>query len=77
MYHFIKHFRRDGRNWICIGSATWDGPQGRIQVVPGTILILGAKFMNVDLAQLLEDEDTRQHAANWEAAAAKGKRGNN
>ena len=33
-------------------------------MTPGTILILGGKFMNVDLAQLLEDEDARQHASN-------------
>jgi hypothetical protein len=70
MDHFMKHFRRDGRNWICIGSATFDGPQGRIQVTSGTILILGAKFMNVDLAQLLDDEYMRQHAIHYSPAGS-------
>lgn len=64
MKHFIQHFRRYGRDWMCVEPATLDGPQGRIQVASGTILILGTAFMNVDLAQLLEEEHTREGARN-------------
>lgn len=58
--HLIQHFRRYGRVWVCIDPVTLDGPQGQIQVAPGTTLESGKKFMNVDLAQLLDDERTRE-----------------
>lgn len=35
-------------------AATLDGPEGRIQVTPGSTFYPGTRFMNVDLARLLD-----------------------
>ena len=57
---FIKHFRREGAGeWVCVAPATLDLPQGRVQVNPGTRLAVGTKFMNVDLARLLDEHYSR------------------
>jgi hypothetical protein len=37
-------------------------PQGRVQVAPGTRLTREEKFMNVDLAQLLDEQYERDEA---------------
>lgn len=59
-HNFIKQFRRDGAgNWICVAPATLDLPHGRVQVTPGTRLSIGTKFMNVDLARMLDEEYSR------------------
>jgi hypothetical protein len=58
---FIKHFRREGAGvWVCEEPATVDLPQGRVQAVPGSRFIVGTKFMNVDVARLLDEEYSRQ-----------------
>ena len=55
MEKFIKHFvREEGGAWSCISPAELDLPGGRIQVSPGTRFTPGTKFMNVDIAVLLE-----------------------
>ena len=55
MQNFIKHFVRDGSGqWRCFEPATLDLPQGRIQVAAGAIFVRGTKFMNVDIAALLD-----------------------
>jgi hypothetical protein len=60
MQNFIKHFRRQSVGiWICVEPATLDLAQGRIQVTPGACFTLGTKFMNIELARLLEDEYNR------------------
>jgi hypothetical protein len=57
---FIKHFRREGGgNWVCVEAATLDTAQGRVQVIPGTRLTVGRKFMNVDLARMLDEQYSR------------------
>ncbi|MGQ0651313.1 MAG: hypothetical protein ACT4P4_03440 [Betaproteobacteria bacterium] len=57
MQEFIKNFRRVGPgDWVCIEAATLMLPEGRIQVAPGTRFTLGTKFMNIELAALLEAE---------------------
>jgi len=38
-------------------------PQGRIQVTVGSRFAKGTKFMNVDLAALLEEEYWKDHRA--------------
>ena len=64
MQQFIKQFRRDGAGvWVCVEPATVDLPQGRIQAAPGTRFIVGTKFMNVDVARLLDEEYSRERAA--------------
>jgi hypothetical protein len=63
MEHFIRHFRREGVGvWVCIAPATLDLPQGRVQVAAGSRFTLGTRFMNVELASLLEAEYRRQQS---------------
>ena len=63
MQQFIKHFRREtGGVWICETAATLELPQGRVQVNPGTRFVVGTKFMNVDLARMLDEEHSRTNA---------------
>ena len=60
MEQFIKHFRREGGgDWVCVASATLDLPEGRVQVTPGSRFKIGTKFMNVDLAGMLDAEYSR------------------
>lgn len=62
MHRFIKHFRREGGgNWVCVEPATLDLPQGRVQVTPGTRLAVGQRFMNLDLARMLDEEYSRSN----------------
>lgn len=64
MQQFIKHFRREGAGvWVCVEPATLELPQGRVQAAPGTRFIVGTKFMNVDVARLLDEEHSRQRSA--------------
>jgi hypothetical protein len=56
-----KHFRREGAGvWVCVAPTTLDLPQGRVQAVPGTRFVIGTKYMNVDVARLLDEEYSRQ-----------------
>ena len=56
MTKFIKHFRRDPFGvWICQAPAEINLPEGRIQVTVGSRFAKGTKFMNVDLAERLEE----------------------
>ena len=60
MEEFIKHFRREsGGVWVCVSPVTLDLAQGRVQVTPGTRFTVGTKFMNVDLARMLDEEYSR------------------
>jgi hypothetical protein len=62
--NFIKSFIRDAAGaWRCIHPATLELPSGRIQVNPGTVLVKGTRFMNVDLAQLLDEHSRRSGLA--------------
>jgi hypothetical protein len=61
---FIKYFRREGAGiWLCVEPATLDLPRGRIQATPGRLFVVGNKFMNVDVARLLDEEYSRQKSA--------------
>ena len=60
---FIKHFRREGPgDWVCVEPATLELAQGRVQVAPGTRVTAGTKFMNIELARLLDEEYRRTRA---------------
>jgi hypothetical protein len=50
-----KAFRRnpDG-SWTCVALATLNGPNGRIQVTPGTTFAPGTTFMGVELVAWLD-----------------------
>ena len=56
MEELARNFRRkeDG-SWTCVSAATFQGPNGRIQVAAGSTFHPGTEFMGVDLAQWLED----------------------
>jgi hypothetical protein len=55
MRNFIRHFVRDSYGaWRCVEPATLDLPQGRVQVTPGTVFTRGTRFMNVDIAEMLD-----------------------
>ena len=57
MQNFIKNFVRDNAGaWRCISPADLNTPQGRIQVTPGTVFTRGTRFMNVDVAELLDEQ---------------------
>jgi hypothetical protein len=61
--NFIKHFRREGAGvWVCEEAATIDLPQGRVQVTPGSRFTIGTKFMNVEVARLLDETYSRLHS---------------
>jgi hypothetical protein len=57
MDEFATHFSRnpDG-SWTCISAGTFSGPNGRIQVTPGSTFYRGTMFMGFDLAAWLEIE---------------------
>ena len=65
MERFIKGFRRDAYGvWVCIAPAELQLPQGRIQITPGSTFTRGTKFMNVELAALLDEQwDSQQQRA--------------
>ena len=57
MGNFIEKFIRDANGtWTCIAPATFDGPNGRMQVTPGTCFAPGTRFMGVDLAEWLDKQ---------------------
>jgi hypothetical protein len=57
MRNFIKAFVRDERGaWRCTEPANLVLPTGRIQVTPGSVFVRGTRFMNIDLAELLDEE---------------------
>jgi hypothetical protein len=61
MHEFSKCFRRESPGvWTCVMPAMLQLPEGRVQVASGTRLKAGTKFMNVDVAALL-DEYARLH----------------
>ena len=60
---FIKHFRRERAGvWVCEQPASLHLPQGRIEAKPDTRFVVGTKFMNVDVARLLDAEYSRQRS---------------
>jgi hypothetical protein len=61
MQTLIKHFLRERPGvWSCIEPAEIHLPEGRVQVTPGTRFTRGTKFMNIELAKLLDEEYERQ-----------------
>ena len=56
MKEFIKNFERESYGWRCVAPATLNLPGGRIQVSPGSVFVRGARFMNVDIAKLLDEQ---------------------
>ena len=54
---FLRSFRREPNGtWVCVAPTTFDGPNGRIQVTPGTTFAPGTKFMDADIAKWLDEQ---------------------
>jgi len=61
MKQFIKCFVRQRRGvWKCVRACSFESPVGRIEVVEGTIVVRGTRFMKYDLAAELDEEYERQ-----------------
>jgi hypothetical protein len=61
MEQFIRNFRRIAPGvWVCEKPVTFEFPEGRVQVAPGERLRQGKPFMNVDVAERLE-QHFQQH----------------
>ena len=57
MDKFIRNFTREAAGrWRCDKPGELALPQGRVQVVPGSVFVRGTRFMNIDLAALLEEQ---------------------
>jgi len=57
MEKFIKSFVRDHAGaWRCVAPADLELPDGRIQVTAGSVFTKGTRFMNVDVAKLLDEQ---------------------
>ena len=57
MKDFIKSFQRDSEgHWTCTAPCQIELAGGRIQVAVGTRFTAGTRFMDVDIAGLLDAE---------------------
>jgi hypothetical protein len=57
MSELLRAFRREADGtWICVEPTTFDGPNGRIQVAPGTTFAPGNTFMGADMAKWLDQQ---------------------
>jgi hypothetical protein len=57
MSELLRAFRREANGtWVCVEPATFDGPNGRVQVTPGTAFTPGSTFMGADLAKWLDEQ---------------------
>ena len=62
MGEVLKAFRREANGtWVCVAPTTFDGPNGRIQVTPGTAFAPGTTFMGADLAKWLDEQLEKLH----------------
>jgi hypothetical protein len=60
MREILKAFHREPNGtWICVQATTFDGPNGRVQVTPGTAFARGTTFMGADLAKWLDEQLAR------------------
>ena len=56
MDEFATHFcRNSDGSWSCTSSGTFNGPNGSIQVTPGSTFYRGTMFMGFDLAAWLDE----------------------
>ena len=56
MEELTRHFVRDQRGvWECVSPVEINGPNGRMQVAPGTRFARGTTFMGVDIAEWLDE----------------------
>jgi len=57
MRDFVKCFRRESAgHWVCTKPCEIELAGGRVQVAAGTRFTKGTRFMDVDIADLLDDE---------------------
>ena len=59
MSEVLRAFRREADGtWVCVEPTTFEGPNGRVQVAPGTSFPPGSTFMGTDLAKWLDEQLT-------------------
>jgi hypothetical protein len=64
VHNFIRHFvRLKPGVWECESFAEIMGPNGRIQVTPGSRFVRGTSFMGADLAEWLDAEYEKETRA--------------
>jgi len=57
----MKHFTRDAYGvWRCMTPASLPLPSGQVDVMPGTVFTRGTRFLNVDLAVLLDEQYAKE-----------------
>jgi hypothetical protein len=60
MTEFLRAFRREPNGtWVCVEPTTFEGPNGRVQVTPGTAFSRGSTFMGADMAKWLDEQLAR------------------
>ena len=60
MKNFLDAFhRRTDGSWLCVAHATFEGPQGRMEVTRGRVFAPGEAFMGIDLAAWLDLQASR------------------
>lgn len=65
MEDIIDCFHRDSSgHWICTRPCEIELPGGRVQMAVGTRFSTGERFMDVDIALLLDEERERNSRAN-------------
>ena len=58
MHEFRECFIRDPSGaWRCVKPADIQLPTGRVQVIAGSVFTRTIRFMNVDLAALLDEQE--------------------
>ena len=62
MDRFFESFvRRADGVWEGVRFAEFEGPNGRIQVTPGSCFTRGTNFMGIDLAEWLDHRYRSEH----------------
>lgn len=60
MQDFIKCFIQEPSGaWRCVRPGTINLPSGRVQVTVGSVFFRGTRFMNIDLAEVLDQEQAK------------------
>ena len=71
MHEFRECFIRDPSGaWRCVKPADLQLPTGRVQVTAGSVFTRRTRFMNVDLAALLDEQEALERTKQQPPARA-------
>lgn len=60
MGRYLAYFKREGWGiWTCVEDVRLELAEGEVELLAGTSLVAGTKYMGIDLAMLLEAERSR------------------